>query len=165
MYDLLPFRRLHMSSSCVSWTHGPPAAHHLLAHPSHPQYHLTTASKRYFASPLTSQLSNIRFPISISPSAWAPRLSLPCTICSENADPALLQKDPRGAGCGSVTYTAFLQSSFSGHRWYKKLQCWAKTLYASTAQHRLKRQSWPPTMCLEASTHNNAVPHHAWYHL
>lgn len=62
MYDLLPFRRLHMTSRCVSWTRGPPAAHHLLVHLSHPQYHLPTASKRYFASPLTSQLSNIMFP-------------------------------------------------------------------------------------------------------
>lgn len=141
MCDLVPFRNLHRTSRCVSWTLHPPAAHHLLVCPSHPSHHLTPASKRSFSPALSLNCQTSHFQLLIS-FFWASHLSLPCTICSENSDPHCSKQTTQG---WMWLWHTFLQSSFTGHWWYTEPQLWAKTpLCPALHKHRKKHQSWPP---------------------
>lgn len=165
MYDLVAFRTLHMTSRCVSWTHGPSAAHYLLVRPSHPLHHLTTASKRSFSSwsSLISQLSNLMFPTLHFHSCLSSTSFPPFHYLLRKCWPLIA---PKSLDASSVTHTAFLHSSYMGHQWYKEPQHWSGPFMPSTAQNQGKMSVLIPlTKCLEGSTHNNAAPHHGWYYL
>lgn len=142
MYDVVPFRELHMTSRYVSWTYFLPATHYLLVCLSHPLHCLTTASKRSFscAPSLISQLSNN---VSISPFLLSEPHTFPSLVLFvQKMLPLIAPKRSAQAGCGSVTHTALLQSSFMGHQWYEEPQHWARTpLYPILHKHRAKSHS------------------------
>lgn len=155
MYDLVPNRALHMTSRCVSWTPGSPAAHHLLVCSSHPPCCLTITSKRYFSSALSSisQLSTSLFPafhfffcLSLTP---FPSLRYSFRKCW----PLIAPKRSPQAGCGWDTHCFPAVLIYRAPR--------PGPFMPSTAQTQGKMSAWTLlTMCLKGSRHDNAVPHH-----
>lgn len=164
MCDLVPFRNLHRTSRYVSWTLHSPAAHHLLVCPYHPSHHLTPDSKRSFSPALSLNCQTSHFQLLIS-FFWASHLSLPCTICSENSDPHCSKQTTQG---WMWLWHTLLSCSphLQGTGGTSSLSSGPGPLYAQRCTNTGQNISPdPPTIHLEGSTHNNAVPHHTWYYL
>lgn len=166
MCDLVPFRILEMTNRCVSWTAWsscclPPLGVSL---PPFISCLTITRERRFFsASPLVSQLSNIIFSNSLFLFPKTHTFPSPALLIQKTMTTHWPRKTPL-AGCGPMTHSDFLQSSFTGYWWYKESQHWARTVFC-TAKTGQSISPEPLTMCPEGHTHNNAVPHCAQYYL
>lgn len=148
----MPFRTIHINSRYLSWIRGPPANKISWYFPPTVFFASLPASRVLASfSSSSSLISAVKHHASNSPFllfAWAPHFSLLCTICSENVDPPLLEKDPPRLAVALMPHAAVLQCSGKGHWGHEEPRFWARTpSFPALHRYRAKLQSWPLWHC------------------